>query len=248
MRQLAVQLIVRREGKHIYISSSSSLPALNIMRSISMRIIPNQPRLRAIAIGCWALGGWCIVYGGRLLAAHTSTVLVVSVELLALLGLALGVAFWLLSGDRQAGITLDSKGLLLNLGHSSAFICWANIERVGVTARRDSLLTLGSACQLGISLRDQQAYIQTYEDRLPAARGLLARGVGLIDTALRPWRRVSDAPLAAQMAASKAQTGYHVLVPEALLGGTAEAFVELVETYRLRPSARRTLEGLVWAG
>src|SRR5689334_5650334 len=137
------------------------------MRSI-MRIIPNQPRLRAIAIGCWALGGWCIVYGGLLLVAHTSTVLVVSVELLALLGLAVGVAFWLLSSDRQAGITLDSKGLLLNLGHSSAFISWANIERVGVTARRDSLLPLGSSCQLGISLRDPQAYIQTYEDRLPA--------------------------------------------------------------------------------
>jgi hypothetical protein len=213
-----------------------------------MRIIPNQPRLRAIALGCWALGGLCIIYGGRLLIAHTATLLVVSVELLALLGLAIGVAFWLLSCDRQAGITLDSKGLLLNLGHSSAFICWANIERVGVTAHRDSLLTVGSARQLGISLRDQQAYIQTYEDRLPASRGVLARGVGLIDALLRPWRRVRDAPLAAQMVACKSQTGYHVLVPEALLGGTAEAFVELVETYRLRPSARRTLEGMAWAG
>src|SRR5690348_6933793 len=105
-----------------------------------MRIIPDQPRLRAIALGCWVLSGWCIVYGGRLLAGYTVvSLLAVSVELLGLLGLALGVAFWLLGNDRQAGITFDSKGLLLNLGHSSAFISWSNIERVGVTARRDSL-------------------------------------------------------------------------------------------------------------
>ena len=213
-----------------------------------MRIIPNQPRLRAIALGCWALGGWCIIYGGRLLAEHTATLLMLSVELLALFVLAIGVAFWLLSSDRQAGITFDAKGLLLNLGHSSAFIGWANIERVGVTARRDNLLTLGSSRQIGIALRDQRAYIQTYEERLPAARGLLARGMRMIDSALRPWRRVSDAPIATQLVACQAQTGYHVLVPEALLGGTADAFVELIETYRLRPSARRSLEGLAWTG
>jgi len=88
-----------------------------------MRIIPNQPRLRAIALGCWVLGGWCIVYGGSLFAGPTAIVLLaLCIELLALLGLAVGVAFWLLSSDRQAGITFDSKGMLLNLGHSSAFI------------------------------------------------------------------------------------------------------------------------------
>ena len=43
---------------------------------------------------------------------------------------------------------------------------------------------------LGLSLRDPQAYIQSYEERLPAARGLMARGVRLIATTLRPWRRV----------------------------------------------------------
>ena len=213
-----------------------------------MRIIPNQPRLRAIALSCWALGGWCIVYSGRLLAEHTAALLVLSVDLLALLVLAIGVAFWLLSSDRQAGITFDSKGLLLNLGHSSAFISWANIERVGVTARRDSLLTLGSSRQIGIALRDPQAYLQTYEERLPAARGVLARAMRLIDSALRPWRHISDAPIIAQLTAHHTQTGYHVLVPEALLGGSAQAFVELAELYRLRPSARRTLEGLALAG
>jgi hypothetical protein len=225
------------------------LLAFDILRSITMRIIPNQPRLRAIALGCWALGGWCIIYGGRVLAGYTATtLLVLSIELLALLGLSIGVAFWLLSSDRQAGIIFDGKGLLLNLGHLSAFISWANIKAVGVTARRDSLLSLGSPRQVGIALHDPQAYIQTYEERLPAARGLLARGMRLIDSALRPWRRASDAPIAAQLAACQAQTGYHLLVPEAMLGGTAEAFVQLVETYRLRPSARRTLEGLAWAG
>jgi hypothetical protein len=213
-----------------------------------MRITPNQPRLRVIALGCWSLGGWCAVSSGRLLAGHTATLLTLSVHLLALIMLALGVAFWLLSSDRQAGITFDGKGLLLNLGHSSAFICWANIERVGVTGRRDSLLTLGSSRQVGIALRDPRAYIQSYEERLPAARGLLARGIRMIDSALRPWRRIDDAPITAQLAACHAQTGYHVLVPEALLGGAAEAFVDLVDTYRLRPSARRSLEGLASVG
>lgn len=214
-----------------------------------MRIMPNQSRLRVIALGCWAVSCWCIIYGGSLFARHpATTLLMLCVELLAFLGLAVGVAFWLLSNDRQASITFDSKGMLLNLGTSSAFISWANIERVGVTARRDSLLAIGSARQVGIALRSSQAYIQTYEDRLPATRGVLARGIRLIDAALRPWRRVSDAPIAARLATCHAQTGYHVLVPEALLGGTAEAFVALVETYQLQPSERRTLEGLAWAG
>jgi hypothetical protein len=214
-----------------------------------MRIIPNQPRLRAIALGCWVLSGCCIVYGGSLFAGLTTTMLLMlCIELLALLGLAVGVAFWLLSSDRQASITLDSKGMMLNLGHSSAFISWANIERVGVTARRDSVLALGSARQVGIALRSSQDYIQTYEARLPATRGIFARGVRLIDTALRPWRHTSDAPIAARITTCQAQTGYHVLVPEALLGGTAEAFVNLIDTYRLHPSERHTLETLVWAG
>jgi hypothetical protein len=214
-----------------------------------MRIIPNQPRLRVIALGCWVLSGWCIVYSGSLFAGHMATILLVlCIELLAALGLAVGVAFWLLSSDQQAGITFDSKGMLLNLGHSSSFISWANIERVGVTSRRDSVLAIGSARQVGIALRNPQAYIQTYEDRLPATRGVLAQGIGLIDAALRPWLRMSDAPITARIAMCQAQSGYHVLVPEALLGGTAEAFVKLIDAYRLHPSERRSLEQLVWAG
>jgi hypothetical protein len=214
-----------------------------------MRIIPNLSRLRAIALGCWVLSSLCFVYGGRLFAGHTATLLLLlCIAFLGLLALAVGVAFWLLSSDQQAGIIFDSKGLLLNLGHSSSFIKWANIERVGVTSRRDSLLTIGSARQIGITLRDSQAYIQSYEDRLPARRGVLARAIGLLDTALRPWRHVSDAPIAARLAACHAQTGYHVLVPEALLGGSAAAFVELIDMYRLEPLERRTLENMAWVG
>jgi len=202
----------------------------------SMRIIPNLTRLRVIALGCWVLSSWCIVYGGGLFAEHTATLLLMlCIELLALLGLAVGVSFWLLSSDQQAGITFDSKGMLLNLGSSSSFIGWANIERVGVTTRRDSILAIGSARQIGIALRNPHAYIQSYEDRLPTTRGVLARGIWLIDTALRPWRRVSDAPIAARLATCHAQTSFHVLVPEALLGGSAVAFVKIIDTYRLPP-------------
>ena len=171
-----------------------------------------------------------------LFAGHTATMLLVlCIELLALLGAGCRRGLLAAQQRQRAGIIFDSKGMLLNLGHSSAFISWDNIERVGVTTRRDSLLALGSARQVGIALRDAQAYIQSYEERLPATRGLFARGLRLIDSALRPWLHASDAPIAARVATCHAQTGYHVLVPEALLGGTAEAFVELVETYRLQP-------------
>jgi hypothetical protein len=205
--------------------------------------------LRAVALAAWALGGWCVIYGARLLiAGEHLTTLLIFVELLALLLLAVGIAFWLLAGDRRAGIVFDAKGLLLNLGHSSAFIAWENIERVGETSHRSSLFDLGSRRQIGIALRDVGAYVQTYEQRLPAGRGALARAVRLLDRALRPFRRYSDRPLVAQMALFRARTGYDVLIPETLLGGRAEMFAELVDSYRLHPEDRRTLDGMAWAG
>jgi hypothetical protein len=76
----------------------------------------------------------------------------------------------------------------------------------------------------------------------------LARGIRLLDTALRPWRRVSDVPIATRLTTCHAQTGYHVLVPEALLGGSAAALIELIDMYRLQPSEHRTLESLTRAG
>ncbi len=208
-----------------------------------MRITPNLPRLRVVALGCWALGAWCVVYGSRLVATQPAiTLLIVGVLLLALLLIAIGVAFWQLSNDQRAGIVFDTKGLLLNLGHSSAFIAWNNIERVGTCDHRANLFTVGSRQQLGIVLRDVRPYVQSFEERLPAGRGLIARALRLIESLLRPYRRMDDRLLTEALAANHTQTGYHVLVPDALLGGDARAFAELVETFQLRPSERRMLE------
>ena len=206
-----------------------------------MRITPNLPRLRLVALGCWAVSGWCIVQGGRLAGADTAVLLMIAgVELLGLLLLAVGVAFWQIGIDKRAGIVFDAKGLLLNLGHSSAFIAWENIERAGASSYRASVLSIGSRRQLGIRLRDVRAYAQSYEERLPASQGLLAHGLRLIQALLRPYE-CADASPVDRMARCRAETGYDVLVPEALLGGSAAAFVELLDVYRLRLAERRTL-------
>src|SRR5262245_16540052 len=42
-----------------------------------MRITPNHPRLRLVALGCWALSGWCIIQGGRLVDARPGLSLMV---------------------------------------------------------------------------------------------------------------------------------------------------------------------------
>src|SRR5262245_50319929 len=87
-----------------------------------MRITPNHPRLRLVALGCWAVSGWCIIQGGRLVSTQPGlSLMIVGVELLGLLLLAIGIAFWQMSVDTRAGIVFDAKGLLFNLGHSSAF-------------------------------------------------------------------------------------------------------------------------------
>lgn len=213
-----------------------------------MRINPNQPRLRAVAVACWALGGWCLIYGARLVLRDPyAAALLICVELLALAALAIGVAFWLLAADRRAGIVFDAKGLLLNLGHSSAFVTWENIERVGVTMHRASVFDLGSRRQIGLALYDVPAYVQSYEQRLPEGCGLLARGLRLLDRPLRPFRRPDDRRLLSQLAIFRARTGYDVLIPETLLGGKADAFARLLDSYRLHPDERSTLDGLAWA-
>jgi hypothetical protein len=183
-----------------------------------------------------------MLQGGRLAGTGpVFSIMVIGVVLLALLLLAVGVAFWQIGLDKRAGIVFDAKGLLLNLGHSAAFIAWENIERVGVSSYRASVLSLGSRRQLGIRLRDTNAYVQSYEDRLPAAPGPLARGLRLIQSALRPFRPSADRPITGQLAQYRAETGYDVLVPEALLGGHATAFAELLDVYRLRSSEREVL-------
>jgi hypothetical protein len=213
-----------------------------LLRNETMRISPNHPRLRLVALGCWAVSGWCMLQGGRLAGSGTFfSIMVVGVLLLALLLLAIGVAFWQIGLDKRAGIVFDTKGLLLNLGHSAAFIAWENIDRVGVSSYRASVLALGSRRQLGIRLRNPDAYVQSYEDRLPAAPGPLASGLRLIQSILRPFRPIADQPIVGQLSQYRAETGFDVLVPEALLGGRASAFAELVDIYRLRSSERQVL-------
>ena len=203
-----------------------------------MRISPNRARLRVVALSCWAIGAWCVVQGVLLLFAPS---LLLSVEILGLLLLGVGMAFWLLSNDDRAGIIFDTKGLLFNLGHCSAFIAWDNIEQIGVTARRDSLFALGSRHQLGIKLRDVQQYVQTYEERLPVTRGVFGRGLQIVERALRPLHKADDRSLTQQLALCRARTGFDTLIPEMLLGGRAEAFAEILECYRRQPAQRRTL-------
>src|SRR5579859_2092829 len=128
-----------------------------------MRITPNHPRLRSVALSCWIVGAWLMMHGTIATSNPLSTALLeINTNLLALFILATGIVFWELSTDRRAGIVFDSKGLLLNLGHSSAFVAWSNIERIGICQERATLLALGSRQQLGISLSDPAAYIQSY--------------------------------------------------------------------------------------
>jgi hypothetical protein len=195
-----------------------------------MRIAPDHPRLRAVAIGCWIFGCWWAIQLG--VASLYTHALSIAIAFLAIVLFALGVAFWLLGTDHRAGIVFDSKGLMLNLGHSAAFIAWDNIAAIGVSRHRASLLTLGSPHQLGLKLRNPQAYIQSYEERLPASTGLFARALRLLNRALRPFEHKPSAPTLDTLSRLRDCTGYDVLVPEALLGGKAEAFVELVEVYR----------------
>lgn len=205
-----------------------------------MRISPNHSRLRVVSLACWATGAYCLVRGGNLsVPAPAMLALTISTQLLALLLLALGVAFWLLSADSHAGVVFDSKGLLLNLGSSSSFIAWENIERVGVSSYRAQLLALGSKRQFGIALRDGAAYAQSYEARIPAARGPIARSIRLLSRLMRPFRTLDDRPLLLHMAANRTKTGFDVLVPETFLGGRADSFAELVEAYRANTAAQR---------
>lgn len=198
-----------------------------------MRVSSNRPRLRAVALCCWSLGLLCATMGDRLVIPSVKgAILYVCVHVLALLLLALGVAFWLLGADRRSGVIVDQKGLLLNLGHSAAFIAWENIERIGVSGHRGDLYTLASRSQLGIVLRDTRPYIQSYEPRLPAGRGPIAGATRLIAARLRPLSRPADTQLEAGLELRRAQTGYHVLVPEAFLGGSADAFLAQVAAFR----------------
>jgi|GEM_PF-1180988 len=202
-----------------------------------MRIAPDHPRLRVVAVACLAVGGWLLLQPGLLASgALLSSALFVAAALV----LAVGVSFWLLGTDRRAGVLFDSKGLSLNLGHSAAFVSWENIAAVGVSQRRASLLALGSRGQVGIRLHRPAEYLQSYEHRLPASRGLLAAALRLLHAVLAGGGP-GPTPTSATLARARRRTGYDILIPEALLGGQAAAFVGLVETYRASPAQRNVL-------
>ena len=205
-----------------------------------MRIAPDHPRLRIVAVACLALGSWLMlqpgllnIQGGRLLAS--------ALIIAAALVIALGIAFWLLGTDRRAGVIFDSKGLSLNLGHSASFIAWENIAAVGVSSHRPNLFALGSRRLIGIRLHRPAEYLQSYEARLPASRGLLAAMLRLLRGAFRRVERAPEAPTLASIEQMRRRSGYDLLIPEAQLGGRAAAFVEIIDAYRTSRAERQSL-------
>jgi hypothetical protein len=210
--------------------------------SPQMRITPSHPRLRATAIICMIFGAWALLQSSQIAISGYSVLLAIAVGIAAIISLAIGISFWLLGTDRRAGVVFDSKGLMLNLGHSAAFVSWQNIAGVGVSHRRSSLLTLGSNAQIGILLKDTTEYIQSYERRIPASRGALGHTVRLIQRATATVRSMPPLPHVTDIESLRRRTGYDLLIPESLLGGRSTAFVELVESYLQSPYRRRMLQ------
>ncbi len=204
-----------------------------------MRLHPDLLKLRVVAIGCWIFGGWWIIQWGSLasldLGAAPALLIFQAVASIILIGL--GIAFWMLGTDQRAGVVFDSKGMMLNMGHYAAFVGWDNIDSLGKSHHRSSLLTLGSRRQLGILLHDQEAFIQSYEERLPAAKGPLARALRLLDTALRPLRRESDRASLEQLRRMRMRTGYDIQIPETFLGQSVEAFLATTQRYTAKRQA-----------
>ncbi|NJN18101.1 MAG: hypothetical protein HC822_18460 [Oscillochloris sp.] len=205
-----------------------------------MRITPNHPRLRIVAVACWVVGCWLLLQSGLLLQAEIA-VLPVLMVISATIIFAFGIAFWLLGTDRRAGIVLDPKGIMLNLGHSAAFVDWDNIESVGITKRRMNLLALGSHKQFGLRLHEPELYLQSYEARLPASMSLLGRIVRGMQRILTYYRTFDHAPTVASLEVLRTRTGYDLIIPEALLGGKANEFLDLVDHYRRNHTHRRIL-------
>jgi hypothetical protein len=151
---------------------------------------------------------------------------------------AVGIGFWLLGTDHRAGVVLDPKGIMLNLGQFAAFVSWDNIAEIAPTYQRSSLLSLGSSRQIGLRLYDIDSYLQSYEPRLPASRGFFAQLVRALRSQVA---RQDHVPSSKQLARFRHRTGFDLIIPEAQLGGRAEAFVELIEVYRYNPRQRREL-------
>lgn len=197
-----------------------------------MRIAPNHPRLRIAALVCFILGTWWLLQSVLFVVIFRHPLSLAAMIFVGAFLLAFALAFWLLGNDRRAGISFDTKGIMLNLGHYAAFVSWHNIAAVGVTGKRSSWLALDSGEQFGIRLRDPAAYLQSYETRLPASTGPLARALRLLDGLLRRVRRGTAEPTVRDLARLRERSGYDIVIPEALLGGRASTFCEILETYR----------------
>lgn len=201
-----------------------------------MRVLPDYNRLRAVAIACWVVAAWWIIYTSKLSNSTFSlpTSLLIFGALFSIGLFAIGISFWLLGGDRRAGVIFDNKGLLLNLGKSASFVSWDNIETLGVVKRRFDWMSLGSRTQLGIRLREAEPYLQSYEVRLPASKGPLAASLRSLARLLSLGKSNEQLPSENDLERTRTRTGYDILVPETFIGGKADAFIELVQAYRNR--------------
>ncbi|MCU0492385.1 MAG: hypothetical protein MUD01_12390 [Chloroflexaceae bacterium] len=207
----------------------------------TMRIAPNHPRLRFVSLCCWAFASWWMVQLGTLSSEILTPLFAAGIILTAALLFALGVAFWVIATDRRASVLLDSKGLMFNMGSWAAFVAWENIAAVGVCEHRQSLLSLGSFNQFGLKLHRPEEFVQSYEERLPASTGLFAIALRLLQRVVQLFTPRQSTLKVDDLLRLRNSTGYDVVVPEALLGGKAAAFVELVQSYRSNPQARHGL-------
>ncbi len=204
-----------------------------------MRITPDHPRLRIVAIFAWLVSAWLIVQMALLSPTGTQFILLIAIIAAAIVLLAVGIVFWALGTDNRAGVVFDAKGIMLNLGHSAAFVAWDQIGELGVSRQRRNLLALGSAAQLGITLRDPGNYVQSYEERLPASPSMFAQALRWVSRLIQ--RNNNQKLTLEQLQRLRNTTGYDILIPEAFLGGKAVDFVEIVEQYRRDPRQRHSL-------
>lgn len=196
-----------------------------------MQLKPSLSRLRVISLACWAFGSWWMIQAGQFASTHNSLALTIALVIAASILIAIGITFWLLGTDTRAGVSFDAKGVMLNLGHSAAFVGWENIISAGALPYRSGIFVLGSTRQIGIRLRDPQEYLQSYEERIPAARGPFAYGVATIHRMLRRDEAGRADLLLAELEHSYDRTGYHLRIPEAQLGGRGQAFIDMLNRY-----------------
>jgi hypothetical protein len=202
-----------------------------------MRTNPDHARLRIVAIGCWSLSGWWIVQMMHIESVISVSFLLFAKFIASVLLLSVGIAFWQLATDKRAGVLLDKKGIMLNLGHYAAFVAWDNITALGVSQHRDSVLALGSSRQLGIQLADSHTFLQSYEERMPASNGPLGVALRFLERKMRRLRpqHKSSGLTPEHLAHTRAVSGYDILVPEAFLGQKVHVFIDAADKYRRYP-------------